>query len=240
MLETSECIPIKNNGRDYTDCMEFSLLRFTHMIFYSEKQLSHNDYSTWIINSKSNLLKINQELLDWIAQYPNIYKEALYYTHEKNQGVVEREKWAHFVSDRSYFEYYRTDGAELFTNIRNIIIFCKEMLGMNLNLEDQESENLRIISRILSKYTGKEIKINVKYKKINNIDMSIENIKSFLSKPQQDINELENSTYKVISKRTILDLKINFLSYNWNLYEVYFSDEKLVSNKFITGHSVIM
>lgn len=238
MLETTECIPIRNKGRDYTDCMEFSLLRFAHMIFYSEKLLSSHDYSLWVFNPDSNLLKINHDLLKWISKYPNIYDEALYYTN-KSQGVKEREHWAQFVSDRPYFEYYRTDSAELFTNVKNIIIFCKEILGIELYLENLESDNLRIISKTLSQYTGKKIKINVRYKEEEIIDMPIENIKRFLSKSQSDIDALENPTYKVISKRTILDLTINFIMYDWNLYEVYFLDEKLVSNKFITGHSVI-
>ncbi len=268
MLETTECIPIKNQGRNYTDCMEFSLLRFLHIIFCSEDEISQKGNSTWVTqpvtqpdegsnegsneeNEGSDLenmisrITISPDLNEWIRTHPKIYKKSSYYLEgsddeELKLGAKEREEWSQFVSDREYFEYYRTDGAELFTNIRNIIIMCKELLGMNLNLEDSEPENLRIISNSLSHHTGKNIKLCIGYKEKDILNMPLSRILNFISKPQPDINELPVSSYKVLNKRTILHLTVGSDVYNWNLYEVYFTKEDLVSNKFITGHSALM
>lgn len=157
MLETTECIAIKNRGRDYTDCMEFSLLRFMHIIFYSESQMEFQGYSTYGLNLESTAFQPHPDLLAWMERFPRIYREASYY--QEGDGVLEREAWAQFVSDRPYFEYYRTDGAELFTNIRNIAIFCKELLGMvELDLEDApDADLIRVIGKRIADYTGKEI-----------------------------------------------------------------------------------
>ncbi len=238
MLETSECIPIQNNGRNYTDCMEFSLLRFMHLIFFAEEEILANKISNYNIKKENKLIILHNDILTWISRFPNIYKEASYYLD--GDGIIEREEWAIFVSDRPYFEYYRVDSAELFTNIRNIIIFCKELLGMNLNLDDPESDNLRIIQNILNEYTNKNIKFFINYKEKDNLELSVPRIKAFISKIQPDIDTLTKQSYSVISKRTILHLTINSKVFNWNLYEVYFKNENLLSNKFITGHSVIM
>ncbi len=238
MLETSECIPIKNNGRDYTDCMEFSLFRFMQLIFFSEEEILTNKFSNYNIYYENKLINIHNDIRVWISRFPKIYKEASFYLD--GDGANEREEWAKFVSDKPYFEYYRIDGAELFTNIRNIIIFCKELLGMNLNLDDPEPDNLRNIQSILNEYTNKKIKFYINYKEKDNLDLTVPRIKAFISKPQPDIDTLTKQSYGVISKRTILNLTIDSKVYNWNLYEVYFKNENLLSNKFITGHSVIM
>ncbi len=239
MLETTECISIKNLGRDYTDCMEFSLLRFTHMIFYSQEQIDKEKFSLWVFNSKSKLLNINKELLDWNSKYPNIYKEGSYYTSTDSPGCIEREHWAQFVSDKPYFEYYRNDGAELFTNVKNIIIFCKEIFGIKLNLDDYEEDNLNLISKVLSEYTGKKIIISISSEENKSTNMDLNEIKRYISKPQTDIDNLKNPRYNITTKRTFLNLKINSILYEWTLLEVYFTNDNIVSNKFITGHSVI-
>ncbi len=237
MLETTECIPINNNGREYTDCMEFSLLRFLHMLFFSEEQLQNNDFSTFVHNQLYTM--INPELTNWIERFPNIYKNSSYYSHDEN-GMKEREEWAKFVSDKPYFEYYRIDHSELFTNIKNILIFSKELLGLDINIDDPEPENIRNITTLLSEYTGKTIKIRIGYKEKDTLNLSLDKIKGFIEKDQPDINTLDKPTYGVISKRTILNLSINEHIYNWNLYEVYFKNDRLLSNTFITGHSAIM
>ncbi len=235
MLETTECVPIKNNGRDYTDCMEFSLLRFMQIILFSEDQIKEKGYSEYVINEK---MRIHDDIRNWIERFPRIYEKADYYIGE--MGLIEREEWSKFVSDRSYFEYYRTDGAELFTNIKNIIIFCKELLGMDLDIDDPEPDNLRTITNILNECTGKNIRLYVGYKEKDILNISIEKIKNFMSKPQTDIDKLDKPKYGVISKRSILHLNVNTKVYNWNLYELYFKNEDLLTNKFITGHSAIM
>jgi hypothetical protein len=73
MLETTECIPIRNNGRDYTDCMEFSLLRFLHMIFYSEYQIRKAGLSDYHLDLHPKL-KLNQDLIEFVKTYPEIIR----------------------------------------------------------------------------------------------------------------------------------------------------------------------
>ena len=38
-LDTTECIMINNNGVKYTDCMEFSLLRFAHLLMADPEKI---------------------------------------------------------------------------------------------------------------------------------------------------------------------------------------------------------
>ncbi len=234
MLETTECIPIQNNGRDYTDCMEFSLLRFLHLIFYSKDQIKENNYSEWVINQDNELIKINPDLNEWIKRFPKIYRNSSYYLGP--DGKNEREEWAKFVSDRSYFDYYRCDGAELFTNIRNIIVLCKELLGINLDIDDDESNNLMKISKKLSEYTGKKIILLIEFEEYAVMEEKICNIKRLFSKPQPDIDNLDDIYYKIINKSSTLNLRIDEKLYDWSLTEVYFKENGIVSNKFITGH----
>jgi hypothetical protein len=235
MLETTECIGIKNNGRNYTDCMEFSLLRFLHLIFYSESQLFLNKFSTYELDSNPNL-KINSDLIKFIESNPKIYSNSTYYLNDK--GVDERESWAKIVSDRDYFQYYRTDGAELFTNIKNILIFCYQMLGLELNLDYDDSNNLEILSKkISSEHKNISIKIFTQEKNVSKTH--INNILNIISKEQDDMTNLPKKIYDVVTEKTVIDLQVNGYKYEWNLYGVYFLNETLVTNKFITGHSVI-
>jgi hypothetical protein len=41
-LETTECISINNNGKIYTDCMEFSLLRFLQIMMCDSGKVEKN------------------------------------------------------------------------------------------------------------------------------------------------------------------------------------------------------
>ncbi len=236
MLETTECVSISNNGRDYTDCMEFSLLRFCQMVFYSQTEILDNKFS--LFNTETNpKVNINDDLKNWISRYPKIYPKASHYY--KKEGVMEREAWAQFVSDRTYFEYYRPDGAELFTNIHNIIVFCNELLGLNIDMDTNDDEFcLQMISNKLSVPT-KKIEISIKEQTIIRKVLPISNIKCYLSKPQDDIHELKDGDYPIIFENCDLNLVIGNYNYTWTLYGVYFEDKNLVSNKFITGHSVI-
>ena len=128
MLETTECVQINNNERIYTDCMEFSLLRFLQLIMYDSNQItdiSKSKYNLDIynINDIDTLLITNfVELKSFIDNYPDIYKKAQYYLSDKI-GLEQREEWSKLVSDREFFDYYRNDGAELFTSISNVINF---------------------------------------------------------------------------------------------------------------------
>ncbi len=238
MLETTECIPIKTNDREFTDCMEFSLLRFLHFIFYSTSEIEHHGFSKYAILPDNPLIQIHPDLSAWIEKHPLIYKSSSYY-HQK-EGIQERNDWAHFISDRPYFDYYRTDSSELFTNLHNIIIFCKELLGMNLKLQDDANENIQLIAKYIQDYTKKNIQLYIDYEENRTTNMSIEKIKSLISKPQADIQLLNQPTYSVISKNISLYFSINSHIYDWNLHEVYFTNQNIVSNHFITGHSVII
>ncbi len=239
MLETTECISISNNERSYTDCMEFSLLRFVHMIYYinPESDTSTSTSTNTSTYNQNITLNINPDLSEFIQRFPIIHSKGNYYLN--GDGVIERNAWAQFVSDRPYFDYYRTDGAELFTSIRNVIIFCKEMLGMDLDLTDDESDNLASISRNLVN-SGANINMSINDETTTTTSMHINKIKMFLSKTQTDITTLKPNFYDVVITQSVLNLTVNNNQYKWNLYEVYFKDSKLVENKFITGHSVIM
>lgn len=239
ILETTECIPIENSGRNYTDCMEFSLLRFVHMIYYFKSEdNSANPGDLDISSYNQNItLNIHSDLKEFINRFTQINTKGSYYLN--GDGIIEREEWAKFVSDRPYFDYYRTDGAELFTSVKNIIIFCKELLGINLNLTDEESDNLYLISKKL-KSSGSNINLSFNYETHTSTKMHINRIRMFLSKEQLDIYNLKFGLYDIVSKQSILDLEVNGHKYKWNLNEVYFQDNTIISNKFITGHSVII
>ncbi len=245
-LETTECIEINNHGKVYTDCMEFSLLRFIQMIFSSEKEINEECLSKYHIDLNHDLIEVHPDLKSYIERFPKIYKDGKYYL--EGEGAKEREEWAKFVSDRPYFQYYRPDGAELFTNIYNIIILCKELLGMKFDLqEDDETESIRMISKIISEYRGSKFKINIEDEVITTTYLPPEKILLFVSKTQPDFETLNKPKYCVITKRSVLHIMIedtihieSNYEYDWNLYEVYFKDDGIVSNKFITGHSVII
>jgi hypothetical protein len=141
MLETTECIEINNLGRIYTDCMEFSLLRFLQLIIYNSQELYDTGKSQYIHeNFKLNLLDIDNisnisELNKFINIYPYIYSNAEYYL-SNNIGISQRTEWSTLLSDKLFFDYYRNDGAELFTSIENIINFFNGFFSMKLeNLE---------------------------------------------------------------------------------------------------------
>ena len=244
-LETTECIEVDNFGKHYTDCMEFSLLRFIQMIFSSEKEINEELSSKYHIDLNHDLIEVHPDLQSYIERFPKIYKDGKYYL--EGEGAKEREEWAKFVSNRTYFQYYRPDAAELFTNLYNIIMICKELLGMKLDLKDSEPDNIRIISKIISEYKGCKFKINIEDEVITTTYLPPKKILLFVSKTQPDFETLDKPKYSVITKQTVLHIMIentiqkeSYYEYNWNLYEVYFKDEGIVSNKFITGHSVII
>jgi len=64
VLETTECIPINNGSITYTDCMEFSLLRFLQLLLYDPRQIGKDGFSF----------------------YPNM--EGLIKTHIKKYGKI--------------------------------------------------------------------------------------------------------------------------------------------------------
>ena len=231
MLETSECISIKNKGRNYTDCMEFSLLRFIQMLLFDINELTKNEYSTY----PSNIL--NKELLEFIKKYPKIYQKV-----DKYNNTLERQDWSIFLSDKKEFDYYRNDKAELFTNVRNILLVLNKLFNISIdNLIDNKTEYNNVFTKIGNMFSTDNKKINIKIIKSDILieTMSMHNIKLYLSRPDSEYEQLNpDSIYKVINKNTLIKIKINNITYKWKLYELYIDDNSF-DNNYITGHSVI-
>jgi len=254
MLETTECIEIKNNGRIYTDCMEFSLLRFLQLIMYDKEQLSNYMCSSYVqkeLISEFNLAYINKhqisnkstyiELQEFIERYPNIYPYSEYYLSNP-EGIKQREDWSRLVSDRDFFDYYRNDGAELFTSVENILNFFNGFFSMDLNVcSEHHQQNLDIIGEKISSPT-KSIRIKKSEPIIEVKQMDVECAMRYLSRPDFDYIKYidDNTKHDVCFKTTKLYLWIDNYPYCWNLTEVYFLNSTLFDNKFLTGHSVIL
>jgi hypothetical protein len=254
MLETTECIEIKNNGRIYTDCMEFSLLRFLQLMMYDKEQLTDYFKSSYVkkeLISEFNLACINKpkisnkslyiELQKFIERYPNIYPNAKYYLSNP-EGIKQREDLCKLVSDRNFFDYYRNDGAELFTSVENILNFFNGFFGMDLNVcSEHHQQSLDIIAEKFSSPT-KSILIKKSEPIIEVEQMDVECAMGYLSRPDFDYIKYidDNTKHDVCFKTTKLYMLIDDYTYCWNLSEVYFSNSTLFDNKFLTGHSVII
>lgn len=235
MLETSECIEISNNGRTYTDCMEFSLLRFLQLCTYDTNQIisnKHSFYPTEIIQ--------NEMISSFIREYPLIYPDSNFYDVSEN-GKKQREVWAKFVSDRDFLDYYRNDSAELFTSVENVIKFFNGFFQMNLDInKDKHQENLNKISKRFSNL-NKNILLKIKSIDKQKNYLNMKQIIKYISRPESEyIKQIENSElYEIINSKTFINIEIDGHKYEWTLFEMYFSDYNLFENKFITGHSVI-
>ena len=55
-----------------------------------------------------------------------------------------------FIYDREFFDYYRNDGAELFTSISNIINFFNGFFSLNLKNEEIANTNNNIINTLVN------------------------------------------------------------------------------------------
>ncbi len=137
-LRTTECIGIINNNREYTDCMEFSLLRCLQLFTYNpvKRQTDNDDgiIGESYISAYIDPIYENPLLHDFIEEYPIIYTNSQHYRHNCRLGVQQRTAWSKVVSDRTnLLDYYRNDHAELFTSIENIIKFF-HLFFPNLNL----------------------------------------------------------------------------------------------------------
>lgn len=230
MLETTECVQINNNGKIYTDCMEFSLLRFLHLILYIPEELKTIKKSKFNTN-----YDITKDLKDFINFHPFIFPDADYYL---SGGIIERDEWAKFLSDRDFFDYYRNDQCELFTNISNIMKFFIKFFNMELNINNYELAFNKIAKTFST--PDKKISIDINFSKTNEIKMNMDNILKYLSRPEDKyIIENYNKLYKIKQIYSRINIFINEDKYEWNLNELYFADDKLFENKFITGHSVI-
>ena len=233
MLETSECIEISNNGRIYTDCMEFSLLRFLQLCTYDLEQINLDKFSFY-----PDSIIYNDLLSSYIKKYPIIYRDSCFYESSEN-GKKQRELWANFVSDKHFLDYYRNDSAELFTSVQNIIKFFNGFFQIDLDIINHQ-ESLDKISKIFSN-NKKNISLKINYIDKHKMYMSMKNVMRYISRPETEYIKQINSSelYEVITSKTFIDIKIDGYDYEWVLYEMYFSDPELFPNKFITGHSVI-
>ena len=230
MLETTECIPINNNGKTYTDCMEFSLLRFVHMLMFNPDEILTYNYSSYLKN-----IEINQLFTDFIKKYPLIYPDAEYYLNNPF-GIKERNEWASLVSNIDVFDYYRNDMAELFTSITNLIKFINKFFNKNYNINDYE-ESLKKISDDFST-ANKKISLSIKNITTKENKMFMRDIIKYISRPEDKYQNYINNSFIIETTINYLELKINDYEYEWMLYELLLNNNNNL-NKYVTGHSVI-
>ena len=140
MLETCECVTINNKDRVYTDCMEFSLLRFMQILLYDDKS---SRYNPTILD-----IPMKDILRDYINKYNKIHIKTDYYN--TTNGIKERSDWATLVSDHNtIFDYYRNDQSELFTNVKNVLLFFNYFFEIPIDFEKPDDYNL---DNIISSY----------------------------------------------------------------------------------------
>ena len=149
-----------------------------------------------------------------------------------------RSDWSILLSNKEYFEYYRDDQKELFTNQNNIISFLKNVLGYDDPYE------------VFNNY---EFDINTT-KTIEQLD--INSIKQMMSKDVSVYEALSNNDkYNIRFDDTVIRFAIKDLNnkniiqkYKWYLKQVYFdpafadpvsNNQSSNFNLFITGHSAI-
>ena len=233
MLETGECILINNQNRVYTDCMEFSLLRFLQLLTCNVNQLKINGFSDYNINR----ILLNNKLKNFIDNFPKIYK--LLENYEYN--VKERSKWSETISDMNTIDYYRNDKSELFTSVENIFNFIETFININefKNMGDELSFQDKF-DMIASNFStnDKEIKIVLEKTsaKISKVDMKT--IIRQVSRPDNEYINYLNEVFNVVDRNTTIYIFVNNKIYEWSLWEKFIVDDK-IENKFITGHSVI-
>ncbi len=239
MLETTECIGINSKGREYTDCMEFSLLRFLQLMLFSASQVSDQGSSSYPPKEDARLRDCSQDLLDYIHAHPTIEQSATHYNCSA-EGKQERNDWAAFVSDRHFMEYYRNDRAELFTNISNIIRFYNGFFSLNLSIADHKA-SLNAIARHFSVEGGKQVEITLGATTSRQFNNTMEFYRAMVSRPDDEYASYCNNgqRYPAKLKNTILYIMVDEQEYEWHLYEVCFEPSSPFRNKFITGHSVI-
>lgn len=229
VLETSECIPIQNDNITYTDCMEFSLLRFMQLLLYDAKQMSKEGFSHYP--------KDMGRLQEFVRKYNKIYKESGYYLGDA--GKEEREEWACFLSRLDFMIYYRNDDCELFTCLENIYRFCNAFLGMKLVI-DNEDQNLQLIAQKFSN-RNKNIILLVKERRIGKKEMKMKEIMDLLLRPDCEYFKQMEKRHFVTNTKTVIYICINNVhKYEWTITETYFDGQCEYANRYITGHSVIV
>lgn len=231
-LETTECISIVNKGRAYTDCMEFSLLRFLQLLAHCPEQIKKSCCSDYLGPVNSGPVG------EFIKAHGQIFQSGDYYLDGKSPGVTERADWAEFVSGHDFLHYYRNDSAELFTSVSNIIRFFNGFYNLNLSLA--ESDYGSSLDAIGEYFTTDQVRVSMDItgQVVNVHKLSMREICRMISRPDDEYTP-NNSIYTVCICNTTIELEINESNYIWTLYEVYFKDPVPFTNKYITGHSVI-
>lgn len=229
-LETTECIPITNKGRTYTDCMEFSLLRFLQLV----GQSGCSEYSN----------KVNSGPVgEFIRAHGKIFSSADYYLDRKSPGVTERADWAEFVSDRNFLHYYRNDSAKLFTSVSNIIKFFNGFYQMELGFEEDDFN--ASLDSIAKYFTTNNVQVSIEIidRDEDMRELPIKEICRMISRPDDEFSAhtFDKRICSIHEIKTTIQLEINKLTYYWTLTEVYLKDSDPIefSNKYVTGHSVI-
>lgn len=256
MLETSECVLIHNtNNRSYTDCMEWTLLRFMQLMLYDQTTLIDGKMK-YVLPSEYDL-KISEEINSYILKNNIIHIDTEYYESEK--GIIERTEWVKLMSDhQNLFDYYRNDKAELFTNVFNIILFCEHFFGIKCNEENDFTETLstesddffhkniqqsfNVIAEYFTSLTGKNISFQILNINKKKYELTMGELCRLLSKEDEKLTDpkIRRKIFSANNKTTNIQIEINQEKYLWTLME-YYLDHKYAEfkNKFITGHSVI-
>ncbi len=231
-LETTECISIENKGRAYTDCMEFSLLRFLHLLGHCPSTIGKSGSCDYSKKVKTGLVG------EFIRSHGLIWPSGEYYLDQESPGVTERADWAEFVSDRDFLHYYRNDGAELFTSVENIIRFFNGFYSMDLDTD--ESAHKSSLKTICEKFSTDKVCVQIQDIKVNKTQrqLSMREICRMISRPDDQYNP-DNSIHKVQISNTQINFYVGDTEYIWRLYEVFLINPGNFSNKYITGHSVI-
>lgn len=234
MLETTECIPINNMGKTYTDCMEFSLLRFVHMLMFNPNEMLLDRYSTYPSN-----INCKQYLKDFFEIYPKIHPDAEYYLKD-GLGIDERNKWSTLVSDKECLDYYRNDMAELFTSIVNLIKFINEFFNKDYSLDENNVDF--VLEEIGKDFSTQDKKISLSINSIDTVNykMKMNEIIRYVSRPENEYQKYLNSNkiFDITKKTTLMKLSINEYEYEWMMLELIINNNEEL-NKYITGHSVI-
>lgn len=258
MLKTTECILINHSGMEYTDCMEFSLLRFLQILLFDPNEIDDHEFSCYHV--PSDAIRIHPSLVNYVKENPFIYPDALYYVKSPS-GIKERCDWAKLVSFHKQFQYYRNDSAELFTNIDNIFMFLQFFCGLTPKQMGVPSQkHLYASNKTIDEYNlifaqigklfstpAKHIHITVFSQHTTIQYMTIQGSTSYISRPENtEYYQSPHNQHLYRVKRVVTKIRFcinEWYTYDWDLYEIYFDAEQdqplHLHNRLLTGHSVI-
>lgn len=213
MLQTTECLPINNFGKEYTDCMEFSLYRFLHILFFNPEEIRSNGNSKY--DFRFGLPKLHNSLQSFIRKYPIIYQLSSHY----RSNIQERQDWAIFLSNRKCFNYYRNDGAELMTNLSTIFSFLQYFFNIPLQPIPIDYSTFLIPSEDLPEFSltfpSKEDTKPEKVEKEEK-ESSLMAMKEIIQTNFQIISEIFSTPEKLL-KMEISSHEVDVRKWSWNV-----------------------